>query len=90
MGEARRRKKLLGEQYGKPTKRNSQVAIFSLNRTEGKIRRTKLSRPPIPALEHLKLKLNSVELRDWLIDSVEWPVGFCGFCNSRRCLENSI
>ncbi len=68
MGEAKRRKKLLGEQYGKPTNRNSQVAIFALNRTERKIKKTELSRPPIPAVEHLKLKLNSVELRDWLID----------------------
>ncbi len=28
----------------------------------------KLSRPPIPPIQDLKSKLNSIELRDWLID----------------------
>ena len=90
MGEAKRRKKLLGSEYGKPSSHSymgrkplsafsrqrvrvsrserfqkAQVAIFA--QTNQEIEKTKLSRPPIPELEYLKLKLNSVELRDWLI-----------------------
>ena len=67
MGEAKRRKKLLGSEYGKPWSRETQVAIFSRVETDGEIKKTELSRPPIPDVEYLKLKLNSVELREWLI-----------------------
>ena len=109
VGEAKRRKKLLGSEYGKPSSHSymgrkplsafsrqgcpvrvnrihprkagqcipqvqvsrserfqkPQVAIFA--QTNGEIKETKLSRPPIPEVEYLKFKLNSVELRDWLI-----------------------
>ena len=67
MGEARRRKKLLGSEYGKPWSRQTQVAIFSRKETNQEIKRSQSTRPPIPEVEYLKFKLNSVELRDWLI-----------------------
>ena len=91
MGEAKRRKKLLGSEYGQPSSNSymgrkplsafsrqrvrvsrserfqkAQVAIFA--QTNQEIEKTKLSRPPIPELEYLKFKLNSVEMRDWLIN----------------------
>ena len=76
MGEVKRRKKLLGSEYGKPWSRKTQVAIFAREESNQEIKRSELSRPPIPELEYLKFKLNSVELREWLIAQWESMVIF--------------
>lgn len=76
MGEARRRKKLLGSQYGKPIGSNSRIAIFSAEQTNQEREQRLLSRPPIPELGHLRSKITSIELENWIVD--QWN-NFSGF-----------
>lgn len=76
MGEARRRKKLLGSQYGKPSGLNSRIAIFSRTETNRKTEQRSLSRPPIPELGHLRSKITSVELENWVVDQWNNLSGF--------------
>jgi hypothetical protein len=60
MGEARRRKKLLGSQYGKPSSSNSRIAIFSAEENNRETEQLELSRPPIPELERSGTKTGEI------------------------------
>lgn len=103
MGEARRRKKLLGSQYGKPSSSrspertrallercsNSRIAIFSAEETNRKTEQRSLSRPPISELAHLRSKITSIELENWVVAQWNNLDGFRKLVSEEEACRNA-